>query len=558
MSDDQLSFPYLRCAHCDYREPFERPRERCPRCEGDWLDVIYDYEGIGRTWPQALHERPFDMWRYRELLPLRDDAHRITMGEGGTPLLRAVNLGMMLSCPHIYVKDERQGPTGSFKDRQASLSLSVMKELGVTEAVVASTGNVAISYSAYSALAGIKMWAFVTSLVPSAKMREVAIYGTEVVKVTGTYDQTKKVAAEFARRQGLYVDRGIRSIAARESMKTVAFEIAEQLPVFLGPGPTPWRAPDWYVQSVSGGMGPVGVWKGYQELVRMGLVDRMPRLACIQAEGCAPMVWSFRKGLEEAEPVLQPRTRVITVATGSPGPAYSFLARVVREHGGAFEAVSDKETFRAMHVMAKLDGISMEPAAALAFGGLFQLLSKGVIRRDEVVVVNCSGHTFPVEKHLLAGEWARTVTVSMEAPAVEEGLLGSLEQLDRGVRRVAILEDDPAAASLLRRILQARGDYQIFEARDGRTGLEMIRRERPDVVLLDLMMPGMDGFAVLDTLRADEDMGRIPVIVVTAKELTTGERARLSGQIRMLLQKGTFTDEELLHEVLDVLEGDGE
>ncbi len=547
-------FPKLRCAACGYAEPFQRPLLQCPRCGGDWLDVVYDYEAIARQWPEALRGRPFDMWRYRELLPLRDDGHRITMGEGGTPLLRAVNLEMMLGCSHVYVKDERQGPTGSFKDRQASLAISVMKEMGVTEAVVASTGNVAISYSAYSARAGIKLWAFLTSLVPPEKMREVALYGSEVVKVTATYDQTKQVAAEFARRQGIHLDRGIRSIAARESMKTVAFEIAEQLPVFLGPGPTPWRAPDWYIQAVSGGLGPVGVWKGYEELVKMGLVDRMPRLACIQAEGCAPMVHSFQKGLEEAEPVPHPRTRIITVATGSPGPAYTFLARVIREHGGVFAAVSDEEAFRAMHVMAKLDGISMEPAAAMAFAGLFKLLSEGVIRRDEVVVVNCSGHTFPVEKHLLGETWARTVEVPTEAPALEDGLLSSLEQLDRSVHRIAILEDDPGASRLLRRILQARGDYQIFEAHDGRAGLELIRRERPDVVLLDLMMPEMDGFQVLEAVKEDEELARIPIIVITAKELTPSERARLNSHIQRLLQKGDFSDEDLLREILDAME----
>ncbi|MBN1955743.1 MAG: pyridoxal-phosphate dependent enzyme [Anaerolineae bacterium] len=549
--------PYLQCADCGHQEPLARPPLQCPHCQGDWWDVAYDYEAVAQAWPQALEGRPFDMWRYGELLPLHSYANRATMGEGGTPLLHATNLGMMLGAPHIYVKDERQGPTGSFKDRQAALSLSVMKELGITEAIVASTGNVAISYSAYSALVGIKMWAFVTSLVPPEKMREVAIYGSEVVKVTGTYDQTKKVAAEFARRQGIFIDRGIRSIAARESMKTVAFEIAEQLPLFLGKGDTPWRAPDWYFQSVSGGMGPVGVWKGYQELIKLGLVDRMPRLACIQAEGCAPMVWSYQKGLQVAEPVLHPYTRVITVATGNPGPAYTFLERVVREHGGAFAAISDEETFRAMHVMAKLNGISMEPAAALAFAGLFKLLSEGIVRRDEIVVVNCSGHTFPVEKHLLGKEWARTVELPQETPVIEDGLLGTLEQLDRSVQRIAILEDDANAARLLRRILQARGDYQIFEATDGRSGLEMIRRERPDVVLLDLMMPEVDGFGVLEAMRADQELQGIPVIVATAQELTPNERARLSGHIRMLLQKGAFSDEELLQEVLDALETNG-
>jgi threonine synthase len=545
--------PQLKCVGCGYQEPFERPLKQCPRCGGDWVDVVYDYENVAKIWPEALRNRPADMWRYRELLPLKDDIHRVTMGEGGTPLLRAVNLGLMLGCPHVYVKDERQGPTGSFKDRQASLSISVMKELGVTEAVVASTGNVAISYSAYSALAGIKMWAFLTSLVPPDKMREVALYGSEVIKVTATYDQTKKVAAQFADRKRLFLDRGIRSISARESMKTVAFEIAEQLPLMIGSNNTSWGTPDWYIQSVSGGMGPVGVWKGYQELTRMGLADRMPKLACIQAAGCAPMVRSFDKGLlDEVEPVLNPQTLVITVATGNPGPAYPFLARVIWEHGGAFEAVSDEETFHAMHVMAKLDGMSMEPAAAIAFAGLFKLLNKGIIRRDEVVVVNCSGHTFPVEKHLLGEEWAQTIEVpeAIPQPPTVEGLLGSLEQIDKRVHSIAILEDNPQSALLLRRILQTRGEYQILEARDGIEGFEMIRRERPDLILLDLMMPGMDGFEVLEALKADKELSETPVIVVTAKDLTSAERERLSGQIELLVQKGAFTDEDLLKEIL--------
>ena len=525
------------------------------------MDARYDYEEVRLKWDAELVRRPFTMWRYHELLPLRDDANRITMGEGGTPLYPATNLGMMLGRPHIYVKDERQGPTGSFKDRQASLAISAMRENGITEAVLASTGNVAISYSAYSAHAGIKLWAFLTSAVPAEKMREVALYGSEVVKVTGTYDQTKQVAAEFAQRKSLHYDRGIRSIAVKESMKTVAFEMAEQLGHLLGPASdaqdAPWRAPDWYIQSVSGGMGPVGVWKGFEELLTMGLVPHMPRLACVQVEGCAPMVRSFRAGLGEAEPVLNPQTLITTIATGRPGPAYPFLRHVILENGGAFETASDEEAFRAMHVLAKMDGISMEPAAAVAFAALFKMVSQGVVKPDEVVVVNCSGHTFPVEKFLLGDDWARSVEVAAETQAAplpqEEGLLASLERLDQRVQRIAIIEDNPEAVRLLRRVLQAHGEYQIDEAYDGEAGLKMVRQAPPDLILLDLMMPRLDGFGLLDALKADERLKEVPIIVVTARDLTAHERQRLSGRVRALWRKGSFLSTDLLEDIEAVL-----
>jgi threonine synthase len=484
----------------------------------------------------------------------------------------------MLGHSHLYFKDERQGPTSSFKDRQASLAISALKEAGVTEAVVASTGNVAISYSAYCARAGIKLWAFLTSTVPADKMREVALYGTEVVKVTSTYDRTKIVAAKFADYKGLFVDRGVRNIAAKESMKTVAFEIAEQLGQMTSgdgtglsypnlenvrtsdPGRHKWRAPDWYVQAVSGGLGPVGVWKGFQELYQMGFIDRMPKLALIQAAGCAPMANSFKAGLEEAEDVTNPQTRITTVATGSPGAVYPFLRSIILEHGGVMEIVSDEEAFRAMHVMAKMDGLSMEPAAAMACAGVFKLLGQQIIKPHDSVVINVSGHTFPVEKHLLGDNWARTVgtaeavAIASRSPAPREGLMTALNRLDGRVKRVAIIEDEPDAARLLRRILQARGKYQIFEAYDGRSGLDLIRRERPDLILLDLMMPELDGFTLLEIVKSEEEFHEVPVIVVTAKELTQAERRRLSGQVESLLEKGSFMEEDLLEDILDALE----
>ena len=540
--------PVIECPNCGEQTPYVRPLAACPHCQHDVLILRFDYAALADELPARLRERAFNMWRYRELLPVRNPDNIVTMGEGGTPLVRASNVATMLGHDHIFVKDERQGPTGSFKDRQASLAISTMKEAGITEAVVASTGNVAISYSAYCARAGIKLWAFLTSLVPADKMREVALYGTEVIKITGTYDQCKELAAAFAQHRQLHIDRGIRSIAARQSMKTLAFEVCEQLGLMVD-GYGRWRAPDWYIQAVSGGLGPLGAWRGFEELYQMGLIDRMPKIAIVQAEGCAPMVTAFKRGSEKTDIVMSPRTHIATLATGNPGVAYTELRRIILDHGGTMESVSDEEAFRAMHVMAKMDGISTEPAAAVAFAGLFKMISQQIIKHDEVVVVNCSGHTFPVEKELLGDGWARSVEVP-EAVALaavpQEGLLSALERLDDRMRDILIMDDNPEAVLLLRRILQAHGRFTIREAANGRIGLELMRAQPPDLILLDLMMPEMDGFAVLDALKTDRRLSEIPVIVVTAKELTPIERERLSGKAQSLLQKGSFTDLDIV------------
>ena len=499
------------------------------------------------------------MWRYRELLPIRNPNPTLSLGEGGSPLIQAVNLGMMLGTPNLFIKDERQGPTGSFKDRQAAVTIAALKEAGITEMVAASTGNVAIAYSAYAARAGIKLWAFVTSLVPAVKMREIALYGSQVIKVTASYDQAKQLAAEFARQRGLYLDMGARTITSIEAMKTIAFEISEQLTALLGPvtgGDTPrWRTPDWYVQAISGGMGPLGVYKGFRELRQMGLVDRIPAMAPIQADGCAPMVNSWKKGLEQAEPVTTPRTHIETLATGDPGRAYVMLRKQVDDTHGVFESVTDEEAFRAMHILAKMEGVSAEPAAAVSFAGLFKLIRAGTIKPTDVVVINCTGHTMPAEQSVLGENWSRNVILpEKEEEKPEEGLLAALSSVapDR-FQRVAIVDDNPESRRLIRRILQSQGDFQIFEASSGKSGLELIQKELPDLVILDLMMPEMDGFAVLDALRAREDTAEIPVIVASAKELTPDEKSRLTGQIQALMQKGDFLNDEFLEEVRSLI-----
>src|SRR5271157_4900980 len=381
----------VECIDCGHKAPFYPGAPACPHCGSTWREARYDYDDLAHSLPLQLPGRPFDIWRYRELLPVRSPNPDISLGEGGTPLIRATNLGMMLGCPNIYIKDERQGPTSSFKDRQAAVTIAALKEAGITEMVVASTGNVAISYSAYAARAGIKLWAFLTSLVPAVKMREVALYGSQVIKVTASYDQAKQIASEFARQRNLYQDLGARTITCIEARKTIAFEIAEQLTDIQGPlisngkHRAIWRTPDWYVQAVSGGMGPLGVYKGFHEMRQMGLVDRIPSIAAIQAEGCAPMVNSFKQGLEAAIPVTSPKTHIETLATGDPGRSYAILREHILDTKGTFESVTDEEAFRAMHALAKMEGISAEPAAAVAFAGIFKLIRAGIIKSTDTI-----------------------------------------------------------------------------------------------------------------------------------------------------------------------------
>jgi threonine synthase len=537
---------FIECLDCGNQSPYSPLEINCPRCSSAWRTARYDYPaiashfGAGQNYQlPSVAGRPFNLWRYKELLPIRQVNLGLCLGEGGTPLLRLNNLGMMLGVPNLYAKDERQGPTASFKDRQAAVT----------------TGNVAIAYSAYAARAGIKLWAFLTSLVPAAKMREVALYGTQVIKVTGSYDQAKQVAAEFAHQRHLFLDQGARTISSIEGMKTIAFEITEQLSELS-------RSPDWYIQSVSGGMGPLGVLKGFAEFHQMGLINHIPKLGLVQVDGCAPMVQGWKQQLSKAEPVRVPKTRIATLATGDPGRAYSLLYDHIITNGGIFESVSDEEAFRAMHFLAKMEGISVEPASAVAFAGLVRLIRSGVIKPDEFVVINVTGHTTQIEPHVLGEDWSHDVVLpnsfeiavkdgSTQLPqAPEEGLLAALSQvaIDR-FPRIAIVDDNPDVRRLVRRILQAQGNYVLFEVDNGRDAIRLAQTERPDLMILDLMMPEMDGFSVLDALQSRPETAVIPVVVVTAKELTGEEKARLNGHIQSLMQKGDFMSDEFMDEI---------
>ncbi|MEK7311137.1 MAG: pyridoxal-phosphate dependent enzyme [Chloroflexota bacterium] len=538
-----LSLECMSCGGPQEYQPFVVAS--CKACGSDWLEPRYDYTAFKRELLRGLPGRPSNLWRYHDVLPVDDPLALDLNSAGGTPMQLSRRYAKSFGHEHIYIKDERHGPTSSFKDRQAAVSVAAMLEAGIFECVLASTGNAAVAYASACARAGIKLWVFMTSLVPQEKLRETALFGAEVIKVSGTYDQAKQIAADFAARRGLLLDRGARSIPARESFKTIAYEIVEQLG---------WRAPDWYLQSVSGGLGPLGVYHGFRELYGMGLIDRVPALGVIQAEGCAPMVSAFKAGKDTATPVV-PETRIAILSTGDPGRTYTHLWKIVQRHGGTMESVSDREAFDALHKLAKTEGMAVEPAAAVAFAGLEKLVAQGVIGKDQLVAVNCTGHTFPVEKHVLGDQWRVDLHLSDDQrPVQREGLVAALDQLDEKTTTVLLIDDNPDDALLIRRLLEAKKSYRVFHAADGEAGLAEARQRLPDLIICDLTMPKTDGFTVIEELRRDRRTSEIPVIVVSAKDISAEDRKRLSeGNIEALYQKGSLSPRAFVDQVVQVL-----
>jgi threonine synthase len=537
---------FLQCAICGNQQPYEPfVPAICKKCESQWLEASYDYEAFKREILRGLPGRPSNLWRYQDVLPLNDPAALDLYPAGGTPLWLSQRFAPNLGHGRVYFKDERYGPTSSFKDRQAAVAVAAMNEGGVREAVIASTGNAAVAYAAACARGGIKLWVFMTSLVPQEKLREAALFGAEVIRVSGNYDQTKQIASQFAQRKHLLLDRGASSIPSRESMKTIAYEIVEQLG---------WQAPDWYVQSVSGGMGPLGVYQGFKEMFDMGLIKRIPKIAIIQAEGCSPMVQAFKAGKEIAEAVV-PDTRIIILSTGDPGKTYTYLYNIIQKHGGTMESVTDAEAFDAMRSLAKSEGMAVEPATSVAFAGLEKMLKAGTISKDETVVVNCTGHTFPVEKHVLGDQWAVDVHLSKDqSPAPQEGLQAALENLDEKVTTVLLVDDNADDALLIRRLLEGKKSYRVYHAKDGWEGLAMARQHLPDLIVSDLTMPGIDGFGFVEELKLDPRTKDIPVVVVSAKDITDEERKRLNGHIEALYQKGSLPTRKFVDKVINVID----
>ncbi len=370
----------LRCRECAREYPIE-PVHVCEFCFGP-LEVVYDYEKIASDVSrEKIAAGPPSIWRYAELLPVSPGAERVDMGAGYTPLVKANNLGAKLGLKELYIKNDTQNPTFSFKDRVVSVALTKAKEFGYKIAACASTGNLANSVAAHAAWAGMDSYVFIPADLEKGKIISTAIYGPNLVAVNGNYDEVNRLCAEIASEYDwAFVNVNIRPYYA-EGSKSIAFETVEQLG---------WRAPDHVVVPIASGSLLTKVKKGFDEMHKIGLIDEVnTRISGAQADGCSPVANAFAEGIDIIKPV-KPKTIAKSLAIGNPADGF-YALRVVNESDGEIAAVSDTEIIEAMKLLAETEGIFTETAGGVTIGVLKKLAEAGKIKPDETTVAYVTG-----------------------------------------------------------------------------------------------------------------------------------------------------------------------
>ena len=367
------------CPRCDHRFPLSRLLNLCT-C-GSPLLVRYDLKKASANFSiSSLQGRVSSLWRYRELLPLRDDANLVSLGEGFTPLLPAKSLAGELGLKRLWIKDEAQNPTGSFKDRGLSLAISRAKELGVKKAAIPSAGNAGGSLAAYAARAGIEAHVFMPRDTPIANQIEVQQYGARLTLVDGLINDCGRIINERKTAEGWFDISTLKEPYRVEGKKTMGYEIAEQLN---------WTLPDVIIYPTGGGTGLIGMWKAFQEMEELGWIgSKRPRMVSVQASGCAPIVKAFGEGRETAEPWQNAKT----VASGLRVPqavADFLMLRALRESNGTALSVSDEEMIAEIPRLGRAEGIFFCPEGAACVAALRRLTQNGWIKpTDEVVLFN--------------------------------------------------------------------------------------------------------------------------------------------------------------------------
>jgi threonine synthase len=355
---------FLKCTGCGSEYERYPIQAVCSKC-GSLLQYAYSYERIGKSFEGD------GFWRYVSLLPPVRKENIITLGEGGTPLRRAKNLSKKLGVKNLFLKDETMNPTNSFRDRAAALMISNALDLGYKKVICASNGNLGASIAAYSANAGVKSTIIVPKRVDLGKLAQMHIYDAEIIEKGEIVDEAITEAEKIA--DGNYQATPELNPLTIEAQKTISIEIFEQHGV-----------PDWLLVPTGSGSTAYSLWKGFRELKALDMIKKEPRIVIIQPLGCAPITEAYKTN-KDIVAVKNPETRALALLVAN--PAYGKLAlQAVRESNGISLAVPDEQTLEAERLLAKSEGIFVEPASATAIASLQNLVSKGRISESETVV----------------------------------------------------------------------------------------------------------------------------------------------------------------------------
>ncbi|MBX7214851.1 MAG: threonine synthase [Thermoflexales bacterium] len=372
---------HLECTYCGETYSCDEIHNTCKKC-GKVLYARYDLAGAAKVLSKAdLLRRPGNMWRWFEIMPVKNPANVVTLGEGYTPLLPALRLGKRFGSSRLFIKEEGLNPTGSFKARGMSAAVSKAKELGVTAIGAPSAGNAASALSAYGARAGMKIAVFMPTDAPEMMKREGHMYGADVYLVKGLINDAGAIVRAASPSRGWFDVSTLKEPYRQEGKKTMGLELAEQFN---------WELPDAILYPTGGGTGIVGMWKAFDELERMGWIgSKRPKMIVVQAEGCSPIVKAWREGKRHAE--LFPNAS--TIAAGLRVPIaigdYLMIDALSRSNGTAI-SVTDAEIREAMGEVAREEGVFSSPEGAATWAAYKRLIADKFLSPDDsAVLFNC-------------------------------------------------------------------------------------------------------------------------------------------------------------------------
>jgi threonine synthase len=376
-------FAHLVCTKCGAQYERDRRLNLCPveGCAGS-LFARYHPAALDRD---AFAARPRSMWRWHEMMPVEDRAHVVTLGEGDTPLLEARSLAATAGFADLWIKDEANNPTGSFKARGLSAAVSRAKELGYTKIALPTAGNAGGAAAAYAAKAKLECHVFMPADTPAVFRIECERYGAKLTLVDGLIDACGRIVAERATREGWHDVSTLKEPYRAEGKKTMGYEIAESFG---------WELPDAILYPTGGGTGLIGMWKAFDEMEELGWIGpRRPRMIAVQAEGCAPIPRAYEEGKE----VSQKWENAQTYALGLRVPkAYAdyLILRDIRASGGCAVTVSDDDMRRACDEMGRNEGLFVAPEGGAVWAAAKKLVEQGKLDRSSRVVLFNTGTGF--------------------------------------------------------------------------------------------------------------------------------------------------------------------